>query len=350
MEVDSKEEQPQAQQQQASSSEQALPEQTSSNNNNKMETEDGNEGSDSKDGKSDKKQARDKRKITRPLVIIGKYLNEISNEIFKEWMELECQLSNTDRVIHETAEKRNELESFVYTLRNKLEAEYNDYVTIEAKEKYLIHLDEIQTWIYDEGDHAQKSNFIDKLKDLHAISDPIASKHWEWTHRPQRIENLKKLINRYLKFVDSQEEIYLHIEIEEKDKVRKIANEYDTWLFEEQQKQDKISKIDAPSFTCSQIDLKYRELMNLCEPIMTKPKPKPKPQEPTPTPNANATPNATPDANANANANVDPNANIDPNANANANDASNNNQSVPEEKSENDQPSQNNNVDPMEVE
>jgi heat shock protein 4 len=55
MEVDSKEEQPQAQQQQASSSEQALPEQTSSNNNNKMETEDGNEGSDSKDGKSDKK-------------------------------------------------------------------------------------------------------------------------------------------------------------------------------------------------------------------------------------------------------------------------------------------------------
>jgi len=63
--------------------------------------------------------------------------------------------------------------------------------------------------------------------------------------------------------------------------VRKAVTDADNWLFAQLQQQDKLTKTVTPSLTCAAVDQKYRELMNTCEPIMTKPKPKvePKPEE-----------------------------------------------------------------------
>ena len=46
------------------------------------------------------------------------------NQLFEE----ECQMTNQDRIVRETYEKKNEMESYIYELRGKLNEQYSGYV------------------------------------------------------------------------------------------------------------------------------------------------------------------------------------------------------------------------------
>merc|ERR1712176_1309826 len=231
------------------------------------------------DAKNKEDKKKEKKKITRDLMITGNFFNELKASDYNKMFELEANLINVDRIVHETDEAKNDLETYVYDLRDKLESSHADFIEEKSKESTKTKLTELEDWIYDHGDEANKTQFLEKLKELKDIGDPMAYKKWESEHRGQRVENFKKLVFKYQQWVTTEEEQYAHIDEGQRKVVKKYVDDADAWLTQQLIKQDKLKKYGNPVLKCKDIDDKYREVYNKCNPIVSTPKPKPKPKK-----------------------------------------------------------------------
>jgi len=187
-------------------------------------------------------------------------------------------MHNQDRIVEETGEARNALESYILETRSRLqdEKDLGPYVTSSARDSFTDNLNKAEMWLSEEGYDAQKSEYVSRLSALQKVGDPIATRKKEDLTRPDRIVALKSAIGRYSNFASSKDEKYAHIEDAEKKKVAKAATDIDQWLAQTQSKQDRVPKHEDPVLTCKALNEKLQELENIGDPIMNKPKPKPK--------------------------------------------------------------------------
>eukprot|EP00486_Rosalina_sp_Unknown_P006641 CAMPEP_0201571800 /NCGR_PEP_ID=MMETSP0190_2-20130828/14734_1 /ASSEMBLY_ACC=CAM_ASM_000263 /TAXON_ID=37353 /ORGANISM="Rosalina sp." /LENGTH=910 /DNA_ID=CAMNT_0047996839 /DNA_START=164 /DNA_END=2896 /DNA_ORIENTATION=- len=229
--------------------------------------------------KDGKKKKKDKKKITRDLIITGNFFNELKADAFNKMFEIEANLINVDRIVHETDEAKNDLETYIYGLRDKIDGDQREYIKDSDRETLSTTLTEMEDWVYDEGDKANKTQFLERLKQLKDIGDPMDYKQWEFEHRQQRVTNFKKLIFKYQQWVTTNDEKYIHIGEGQRKEVKKYADDADAWLTNQQIKQDRLKKYETPSLKCKDIDNQYRSLYDNCNKIVNTPKPKPKPKE-----------------------------------------------------------------------
>merc|ERR1712130_678202 len=131
----------------------------------------------------------------------------------------------------------------------------------------------------DHGDDANKTQFLERLKQLKDIGDPMEYKKWESEHRQQRVENFKKLVFKYQQWVTTEDEQYAHIKEDQRKIVKKYADDADAWLTQQLIKQDRLKKYENPVLKCKDVDNKYREVYDQCNKIVMTPKPKPPKKE-----------------------------------------------------------------------
>ncbi|KAG7142420.1 Heat shock protein hsp88 like [Verticillium longisporum] len=84
-----------------------------------------------------------------------------------------------DKLVADTEEKKNELETYIYDLRNKLDDQYAELATEEEKTKIKEKLEASEDWLYDEGDDTTKAVYIAKIDELRAMAGPIMQRHFE---------------------------------------------------------------------------------------------------------------------------------------------------------------------------
>jgi len=101
------------------------------------------------------------------------FYNSMNEKQIQYFTDLEAQLLNQDRLVHETYEKRNELEACVYDIRAKINEKYANSLRPETKASMLAELDQLENWLYDEGAKASIQVYqqkLDKLKrDIQSI-------------------------------------------------------------------------------------------------------------------------------------------------------------------------------------
>jgi len=72
----------------------------------------------------------------------------------------EANLANTDRLIRETSDARNDLETFVYDFRDKLDRSLKAFSTEDERSSLNDRLAKEEDWLYtDEADEAKKADF-----------------------------------------------------------------------------------------------------------------------------------------------------------------------------------------------
>merc|ERR1712072_173369 len=78
------------------------------------------------------------------------------------------------REIIDTDEKRNDLESFIFTMRDKISesGEYGAYISGADRDKFNSDLMKAEDWLYD-NEGATKVQYVEKLQELKVTSDPI---------------------------------------------------------------------------------------------------------------------------------------------------------------------------------
>jgi heat shock protein 4 len=231
------------------------------------------------DKDKEKPKTKKKKKIRRTdLKIDTVAVGSLADSQLKAFTEKEAQMANQDRIVEETGEAKNSLESYCLEMRNKVQDEKDlaPYVTEKVRDQFIEALGKEEEWLNDEGYDSQKSEYVARLDRLRKIGDPIINRKREELARPERISTLKSAIGRYSNFAASKDEKWAHIEDADRKKVLKLATDTDQWLATALSKQDRVAKHDDPVLTVKQLSDKLHELETGSDPIVNKPKPKPK--------------------------------------------------------------------------
>jgi len=170
--------------------------------------------------------ATKKKKKTRRIDLKVEPLvtSSMSDRDIKDYTEKEVHMTQQDRIVEETGEARNALESYVLDTRSKVqdESELQSYVKEQDAKGLLEALKTAEEWLEGDGYDAQKSDYNSRLEDLKKKGDPIYRRKKEAEGRGELVEKLKSAIGRYSNFASSTDEKYSHIE--DADKKKKFLN------------------------------------------------------------------------------------------------------------------------------
>lgn len=196
-----------------------------------------------------------------------------------------------DRQEKERADARNALEEYVYELRGKLssEDELASFVTDNDRNHLINQLDQMENWLYEDGEDCNRQEYHDKLHSLKNQGDPIQSRRNEFDMRPCVMEDFAKTIQLAGKAADqikNKDPKYAHLTDDEVHKLINSIQESHKWLEQTRVTLNSASRYVAPPVTVSQIRTEHTNFENIITPILNKPIPKPpsppkeeKPQE-----------------------------------------------------------------------
>lgn len=112
--------------------------------------------------------------------------------------------SLADKQEKERADARNALEEYVYELRGKLssEDELAPYILENDREALIRQLDDMENWLYEDGEDCSRQVYLDKLAELKSKGEPIQNRRIENEVRPAVIEDFAKSLQLGLKAVE----------------------------------------------------------------------------------------------------------------------------------------------------
>ncbi|KAG6532960.1 hypothetical protein ZIOFF_006820 [Zingiber officinale] len=120
------------------------------------------------------------------------------------WFMVVCQPKNyrrrggemalQDRVMEETEDKKM-LWRHVYDMRNKLYNKYEAFATSSEKDEMIAKLQEVEDWLYEDGEDETKGVYVDKLEELQKQGNPIEERYKEWIDRGPATNQLVYCIN-----------------------------------------------------------------------------------------------------------------------------------------------------------
>merc|ERR1711959_237883 len=174
--------------------------------------------------------------------------------------------------------KRNELESYIYSMRDKLVGVYKNFASDEEKTTMNSQLLDSEDWLYGDGFDSVKSEYKKKLDDLKVIGDKVEFRFFESENRSSAVDGLKKQIELCRSFAANREESHSHITDDERDRVIVEVKGAEDWLYELLSKQADLPECADPALTCAMIHEKCKSVFNVTNPIMIKKKPKPEPK------------------------------------------------------------------------
>lgn len=226
-----------------------------------------------------------KRTFRIPLKIVEKTVGpamSLSKESLAEAKHKLEALDKKDAERRKTAELKNNLEGYIYNTKEKLETseEVGKVSTSDERTSFTGKLDEVQEWLYMDGEDASATEFQERLDMLKAIGDPIFFRLKELTDRPAAVEHARNYLAELQQIVRKWETEKSWLPKEKIDEVLSKADKLKNWLAEKEAEQQKTPASSTPAFTSEDVYLKVFNLQDKVASVNRIPKPKPKIQKP----------------------------------------------------------------------
>jgi heat shock protein 4 len=93
--------------------------------------------------------------------------------------EAESSMIMEDKLVADTEDKKNELETYIYEMRNKIDDTYSSFASEAEKEKLKAKLEASEDWLYDEGEDTTKAVYIAKIDEIRAVAGPIVQRYFD---------------------------------------------------------------------------------------------------------------------------------------------------------------------------
>ena len=202
-------------------------------------------------------------------------LSGLSAKAIVDLNEKELSMGQSDRIIEETANKRNELESYIYDMRNQISDRLKEFISTEDRSAFDTKLQESEDWLYtDAGFDSTKSVYTAQLKELSEMGKPLEFRLQESTERPAAQAELLALVEEYKTLANTTEKKYDHWTDDDKEVLRTAATDAESWLYDELPKQSELSATQDPILTSFAIRSKMQNARSAALPILNKPAPK----------------------------------------------------------------------------
>eukprot|EP00931_Biecheleriopsis_adriatica_P106952 TRINITY_DN812_c1_g1_i6.p1 TRINITY_DN812_c1_g1~~TRINITY_DN812_c1_g1_i6.p1 ORF type:complete len:853 (-),score=311.16 TRINITY_DN812_c1_g1_i6:91-2649(-) len=178
--------------------------------------------------------------------------------------------------IIETDAKRNDLEGYIFNMRDKTgeSGTYAAFISQADRETFHSDLMKAEDWLYDTYD-ATKVQYVEKLDELKKIGDPVVFRFKEDEARAEWIQAVQGTISNYSNAAKNPGDQYGHIAADKLASIVKECDDLSAWLTDMQGKQEALPKHEKPVFTCTDMEKKNQELAKMADAILKEPKPKP---------------------------------------------------------------------------
>ncbi len=120
------------------------------------------------------------------------------------FFEAEARMANNDRIVQETYDKKNELESLVYDIRGKLGGVYADYVKPNDSTTIQNLLKENEEWLYGAGSNSSKGVYSSKIDEVRKVAGPLITRYNEFISLPEALKEFRSAIAGYEQLAQSK--------------------------------------------------------------------------------------------------------------------------------------------------
>lgn len=195
---------------------------------------------------------------------------------------------SNDRQEKERIDARNALEEFVYEMRGKLQEGGNlfEYVDEQIREQICHQLDELENWLYEDGETCEREAYKNRLGDLHQKTDPIKLRHDEYEGQQQAFNDLGHAIQMSYKAVEqyrSGDAKYDHLTETEMLNITEQAEKVQRWYEDARGKLSGVKKTQDPPIKITDVRHEYNTLSTCVNSVLNRPKPRPATPPPTKT-------------------------------------------------------------------
>lgn len=210
-------------------------------------------------------------------------------------MDAETAMQVEMKDIIETDEKRNDLEAYIFNMRDKIGegSVYGEFISSGDRDTFNSELMKAEDWLYDNLE-GTKIQYIEKLDELKVIGDPVEWRSKESGMRAEWIQAVNGTITNYRSAAETPGDKFGHIAPEKLTSIVTGCNELEKWLQEVTAKQDGLAKHERPALVCAEMEKKNQELAKMADEILREPKPAP-PKEEKPEDKPEETPESKPE-------------------------------------------------------
>ncbi|CAA6671822.1 unnamed protein product [Spirodela intermedia] len=221
-----------------------------------------------------------KRTFRVPLKIMDKTAGPevvLSTESYSEAKIRLEMLDRKDSERRRTAELKNNLEGYIYSTKEGLKppmdetSELEKVSTDRERKSFAERLEEVQEWLYMDGEDAPADEFKDRLNSLKAIGPNYSS---ELSSRPVACEHARS----YLSEIPKENKPWLPKS--RVDEVRSEAERLGSWLDVKESLQKATPASVTPAFSSSEVYEKTQSLQSKVAGVNRIPKPRPKIEKP----------------------------------------------------------------------
>jgi heat shock protein len=195
---------------------------------------------------------------------------------------------SNDRQEKERIDARNALEEFVYEMRGKLQEGGNlhEYVEEQIREQICQQLDELENWLYEDGETCEREVYKNRLGELHQKTDPIKARHDEYEGQQQAFNELGHAIQMSYKAVEqyrSGDPKYDHLTETEMLNITEQAEKTQRWYEDARGKLSGVRKTADPPVKIADVRHEFNTLSTCVNSVLNRPKPRPATPPPTKT-------------------------------------------------------------------
>lgn len=234
------------------------------------------------------KKEEKKKSVTKTIDLrIEVITHGCSTMDLNNYIEQEGKMVAADRQEKERIDVRNSLEEYIYDMRGRIsnEEDLAPYIIDADKENISKQLEDLEMWLYEEGEDCTKNIYTEKLDMLKSVGEPIKRRKVEYTTFPSVKDQAVQLITKSESDIEAfrkGSEQFNHLDTAEVDKLAETLNNAKKWL------EEKASKVtttplykDIPIKLDEFVREKHSIEENVCK-VLYKPKPVPKVEPPQP--------------------------------------------------------------------
>ncbi|KAK5575296.1 hypothetical protein RB653_010554 [Dictyostelium firmibasis] len=200
--------------------------------------------------------------IRVPLNFTVKYnggVEPLSKELYLESNDRINKLDQVDRILRELRQERNNLESFIYETKDKLDSneEYLKCSTQEERDQLVQELDKTSNWLSDalDNDNTNTEEYRKQLKDIKKKADKIVNRVQQYQLVPVALEELEDVVDKVQPlFASASKDLNITAEElkETTDKIKSVSD----WV-EEKKNEFKLADYSKDLQTSS-YDIKFK--------------------------------------------------------------------------------------------
>jgi len=225
-----------------------------------------------------------KRTKRIPVQVTRTGTPEMDPALLSRLQDEETAMQAEKRAILETAEARNDLESFILNMRNHIAKgdKYGDYISDADRDAYSSELTKCEDWLYDNFEGTRLS-FIEKLDEIRVLGDKAAARAKDAEERADAAKTLRHTISTYKGVASNPGPHYAHLPAEQLQQMLAECDAAEQWLATHEAQQEVRPKFEDPIFRAHQIRATESTLISQAQTIFSAPAPQQPPQMAPPT-------------------------------------------------------------------